>query len=195
MGVGSLPQKGLSKMSHKINLNIRLQTIFEGLLKGLPVWDLCCDHGLLGFRCYESGDFPEIYFVDRVPKIIDQLRTQFETYSPTIENKMIKVQFHAVDAGALNQKITGNLIIAGVGLKTSLDILTQLRDQGRLGAQRLILCPQNGGDHWAEEWAQCFGAQYTLTHQVSVFERQRARTIWFFDKQEEVHYSELATDH
>jgi tRNA (adenine22-N1)-methyltransferase len=82
-------------MNQELKLTPRLQTIFNSLMLGKPVWDLCCDHGYLGLRCYLSKQFPEVHFVDQVEEIITSLEVKFRENYSDIQNPT-KISFIAM---------------------------------------------------------------------------------------------------
>lgn len=51
-------------------LSNRLKLIFDQLLPGHAVWDICCDHGYLGSHAYrQSQDIISVNEKDRVREI------------------------------------------------------------------------------------------------------------------------------
>jgi tRNA (adenine22-N1)-methyltransferase len=162
-------------------LGSRLDTIFDSLLKNQDVWDFCCDHGLLGLRVYRSQEFKSIYFVDRVPQIMDKLENKFKQRFLDPEN-LTNYQFILSDGEKVQQIVEGNMVIAGVGTPTTLEILKGLQSQGYLNAQRLILAPQNYHDRFLLGMKEHLGSLFNLTKTLEVEESGRIRSIFIFDK-------------
>lgn len=164
-----------------ISLSSRLTVIFDQLIPGLPVWDLCCDHGYLGSHAYLRQQFPEVNFVDQVPEIIARLEERFlrEIVQPT---NPTKPRFIASAGEDLNLEVTGNLVISGVGSYTIFQILKALQAKNLLKAKRLILCPQNDVVKM-DEIKKLPGFSYRqILETLSVNERNRVREIYVLDQ-------------
>jgi tRNA (adenine22-N1)-methyltransferase len=160
-------------------LSSRLQFIYENLLSHQVVWDLCCDHGLLGQAAARSGLFGEVNFVDQVPHIITKLETKLQKM-PGIE----KCKFRIADAENLQEPLFGNVVIAGVGAHQIFKILKGLQARNFLQAQRLILAPQREEEklrHWLLEQDSEFKQKYVMYAEKSLKERSRNRLIFVFD--------------
>ncbi|KHD89906.1 MAG: SAM-dependent methyltransferase [Bdellovibrio sp. ArHS] len=159
-----------------------MQLIFDQLLPGQPVWDFCCDHGILGISAYRSGLFPEVYFVDQVASIMDRLRQRFQE-KHFDEDSSSRAEFLTSAGEDLDAALKGSVVIAGVGTHTIIKILHTLHSKGLLQADRLILCPQNYEDkllHFLSEtpsFASMFGNQH-----YQFVERGRVRKMLILDK-------------
>lgn len=168
-------------MPKKNNSSQRLQIIEELLLPNKPVWDLCCDHGLVGLSSYEKRKFPEIHFVDKVPSIIQKLRDNFITHCSN-PNNLTKVSFYATGAESLTESLTGSVVVAGVGAGTIIQILGSLINQQRLYAERLILAPQNHLDR-IEKFMQVDLAEiYQLYDKRVCLEKHRSRVVMAYQR-------------
>jgi tRNA (adenine22-N1)-methyltransferase len=163
-----------------IKLSNRMQHIFDRLLPGQPVWDLCCDHGYLGLQAYRSGLFTQVFLVDKVPEIISELEHRF--YSNYLKDgQSAQVKFIALPGEDLVDEIQGNLVIAGVGAHTILKILMNLRKKGLLSAKQVILLPQRQ-EQWLEDIisaSETFG-DYNLFEKHELLERGRLRKVLIF---------------
>jgi tRNA (adenine22-N1)-methyltransferase len=160
-------------------LSERLQFMYDQLLLGQPVWDLCCDHGYLGTAAAASGHFPAVHFVDRVPQIIQRLEDRLARQSWAE-----KCSFKNFDAGELSEPLIGNAVIGGVGGHTLFKILKTLSSRGMLQADRLILCPQRDEEK-LEEWFKNPASKLMDFHCASrnlVYDRIRERTVFVFDR-------------
>lgn len=161
-------------------LSDRLKLIFDQLLPGYAVWDICCDHGYLGSHAYQSQHFPEINFVDQVPEIITRLEMRFyreiaQSHNPTTS------RFLALPGENLNLELTGNVVISGVGSYTIFQILQSLQMKNLLKAHRIILCPQNDVvkiDEIKKLPGFCYRQYQDI---ISVTEKDRVRDIYVFD--------------
>lgn len=155
-------------------LSPRLQALFDGLLPGEPVWDVCCDHGYLGIAALRSGNFPEVHFVDQVPSIIRNLQERlFKSKYPE------KIFFHAMDANTFQAPVGGNLVIAGIGGVNMIQILQRLNSLDLLKVQRLILCAHRDDDK-LKEWLLCLAAKgpFNFIAEQVVTERGRSRRVF-----------------
>ncbi|WP_374029689.1 tRNA (adenine(22)-N(1))-methyltransferase TrmK [Bdellovibrio bacteriovorus] len=163
-------------------LSERMQFIYDQLLPNKPVWDFCCDHGYMGLNAYESGRFPEVYFVDQVPHIVQQLEQRFhrEYYR---EDALAKAFFLAKKGEDIDLPLTGTAMVAGVGAFTIFNILQELHQKGLLHAQRLILGPQRD-ELKLREMIRAegdFGYPFCNEH-YEILEKGRARKLLIFDK-------------
>jgi tRNA (adenine22-N1)-methyltransferase len=162
-------------------LSPRLQLIYDQLIPGKPVWDICCDHGYLGLKAYQAGAFPQVYFVDQVDSIIEKLKTSFR-------EEFLQADFHqqayfiSSRAEELPREVTGTAVIAGVGAYTIFKILCTLESKSFLQAQKLILVPQRDEQKLQEllKERHCFGYKsWTLAGEVQ--ERGRSRRIFVLE--------------
>lgn len=159
-----------------------MQTIFDHLLPGKPVWDFCCDHGYMGLNAYESGLFPEVYFVDQVPHIMAQLEQRFqaEYYRPEGTSKAHFLSHAGEDVA---QELCGSVVIAGVGAYTIFKIIQGLTEKELLKADRLILGPQRDEEKLLKLLHELPHFHYSMPSQeLSLLERGRVRKLLIFDK-------------
>lgn len=165
-----------------IRLSDRLNIVFENLIPQRDVWDLCCDHGYLATAAYKSEKFADVYFVDRVPAIIEKVYAQFHKYEFRSEAKS-QTHFLCNDAANIDRTIQGNLSITGVGGLTIFMILRHAASNGRLEAERLILGPQRDDKKLLDFIQRTENLQdYILTRTISVLENKRNRYIYVLDR-------------
>ncbi|WP_374077803.1 tRNA (adenine(22)-N(1))-methyltransferase TrmK [Bdellovibrio bacteriovorus] len=163
-------------------LSPRMQLIYDLLLPGKPVWDFCCDHGYLGLNAYESGLFPEVYFVDKVEQIIARLKKRFDEEYYRAESPS-QAYFFSQMGERVEQPLRGSIVIAGVGAFTIFKILQEMNKKGLLHAERLILCPQRDEEKLREFFLQNHNFGYRLCNEhYEVEERGRTRKLLIFDK-------------
>lgn len=162
-------------------LSERLQTAVNVLKPGYDVWDFCCDHGYLGGTAYKSEKFKNIYFVDPVESIIEKLEQRFRQYVFSEKNNS-KVYFLKTQGQLINQIVTGNMCIIGVGGLLIYDILDQLSQKKLLKAQRLILGPHRDNEKLLRLIEKnILLHDYQLTENASVIENDRTRVFYIFD--------------
>lgn len=159
----------------QVRLSPRLQALLDLALPGQPLWDICCDHGLLGLKAIEMGSFPEVHFVDQVPHIIRNLAIRLVDFEP--DNEVIEC--HLCAGQDIPIPVKGSVVIAGVGAQTILDILTGLFQKGRLQAERLILSPQKDERDFPQAFAALFQSDWELgSDPFLITESDRERPIW-----------------
>lgn len=154
-------------------LSNRLQLVFEQLLPGEPVWDLCCDHGKVGRRALASGGFGRVHFVDSAAHLIEKLKRKVR--SPN-------ASFYGIEAQAVSEPWSGTVIATGVGGNLLKEIISARR--GDLGAKRFVLGPHRDEEklkQWLAEDA-VFSRRYGLKCQFSVKERGRERRLYVYDE-------------
>lgn len=165
-----------------LKLSPRMQLIYEHLIPGQPVWDLCCDHGYLGLNAYESGAFPRVYFVDQVPEIIQRLQETFRRQFPQ-DSVTSRAQFVALAGEALTADVTGTLVIAGVGAHTIINIVQTLHSKDLLKADKLILAPQKDEQKLLKFMAEQVPSTYQICNEhYNIIERGRTRKLLIFTR-------------
>lgn len=157
-----------------------MQLIYDHLIPGEPVWDLCCDHGYLGLNAYESGLFPEVYFVDQVESIIRRLEQRFhqDHFRPESSSQAYFLSQRGED---ISMETRGTLVVAGVGAHTICKIVEAVYGRGLLRAQKLIFLPQKDEKKLVNFLAekQNFGYHRCNEH-YSIVERGRTRKLLIF---------------
>ena len=165
-----------------MRISQRLQIVFDNLIPGLDVWDICCDHGYLAGAAYESQKFPNVFFVDQVPSIIEKAESIFHKYVLKIENPS-KAHFFAKNAQDLNRIVNGNICITGVGAFTINEILVSLAANGFLDAKKLILGPHRDVEKLIEA-IKCNESlkNYCLSLTVEFIEEGRSRPLLIYER-------------
>lgn len=168
-------------------LSPRLDFLFQALLKKQAVWDLCCDHGLLGLAAWQSQQFTEVHFVDQVPHIMADLERrfwqQFQRQTAELQNSTL-AKFYQLPAEKIDIPVYGTLVVAGVGAGTIIKILTELQGRQVLLCDRLVLSPHRDIKAFAQFFAQQESLnQFQLHSEKSIDERGRERQIFIFDRQ------------
>lgn len=144
------------------------------------MWDLCCDHGYLAFKAYESTHFPEVHLVDQAVHLIAAAEERFRQYVTPLENQLI--HFHPLPGEKLERNVDGNVVIAGVGAVTTQSILEGLLAKGHLVGERLLLVPQKDIEQLEASLTQWdnFNEHYELEQCVPFFEKHRERKLLIF---------------
>ncbi len=165
-----------------MRISPRLQVVYDNLLEGHDVWDVCCDHGFLGGAAYESRRFANIYFVDQVASIINRVKVTFETYVFKTDNPS-KAFFFAESGEQIKTIVTGNLCIAGVGAHVINDILCGLAKNEKLAAQRIILGPHRDEEKLEKMLAvNELLSQYKMSAKKEMQENGRNRIFFILDR-------------
>lgn len=158
-----------------IRLSPRLRLLLDQALPGKPLWDLCCDHGLLGMKALEEGQTSEVHFVDRVPSIMERLKER-------LQEENLVGSLHVQGAESLQCPLEGTVVIAGVGGDRILEILEALDGNGYLTADRLVLSPHKDERVFVEKFSEGLGKRWRLSEPLSVRESGRERPIWVADR-------------
>ncbi len=163
------------RKTNSLSLSPRLQTMVDQLIAPYEVWDLCCDHGLLGQVAYSMGCFQKVHFVDRVAHIMNWLEQDFLSRF-SLRKKPAKVKFYTADATEIRYPTAGaNFLLGGVGAFTINRILERIPQGPRM---RLVLAP-NKNPHLVKDKALSLG--FILTKEILVLEDKRERWILVFD--------------
>jgi tRNA (adenine22-N1)-methyltransferase len=119
----------------------RLQALFSYCKRDLEIWDIGCDHGFIGKQALLENWPHKIHFVD-----------QSKAVTRVLESELNQIQLPAKSAGfeiltqngaQLNIK-SGNVIIAGMGGHTMIEILDSLLlNLHAKKSLRFILCPND----------------------------------------------------
>lgn len=154
-----------------------MQLIFEQLLPGEPVWDLCCDHGKLGLQALRSGQFPRVSFVDSASHLVEKIRDRLPA------EVAAKGGFFGVPAEKLPEPLSGTVVATGVGAHTLMGILRGQKLEGGAVPRRFVLGPQRDEEKLKSWLAEdpVFSRRYGLKCQVSVRERGRDRQVLIYD--------------
>ena len=147
-------------------LSLRLRTLHSYHRNESSIWDIGCDHGLLGLSFSEKEGVSEIHLVDPSELVIKQLKHNIDSY---ITKSNLLISIHHEKGEALSVTTSSNLfLIAGMGGKTIKDILEHLKTQPHVS--RVVISPhKNILDlrRYLEESA------YRLEDEVVVFEEGR----------------------
>lgn len=68
-------QKGYNR-----KISGRIEQICQYVDSDKPVYDLCCDHGLIGFFAHKLKNVPKVIFVDQVRHIMDNLQAKIQKF-------------------------------------------------------------------------------------------------------------------
>lgn len=154
-----------------ISKSPRLSALYAECLSDGPLWDLCCDHGLLGQHAFLQ-DRP-VFFVDVAPHLIELLQKKFS--SPRVPVRKYAPEFFACDVRDLRGPIEGSVIIAGIGGYLMMELIDALIPKLR-SPWRLILCANKNNQELQKYLLQ----QNEILHIVkknSIIERERVREI------------------
>ena len=122
----------------KDNASERILTICRSLLCHRPIYDMCCDHGIIGLYAFYEGGFPSLHLIDSSQSVIDSLNQRLSYYGL----KDDKIFVYHKDAASMDiRQKSSNIVIAGIGAKNMVKILDNLLPRLK-GAHRLILGPQ-----------------------------------------------------
>ncbi len=164
----------------KIHLSERLAWIHSRLLSSEPVWDICCDHGILGLAALQSGH-PEVIFVDQVVPILENLRQKLKD-SPQIlpEQSDQRHRVLCLDAQNLSEKLYGTVVVAGVGGFKIADFISAWSDRQIISAKRFILSPHKDLIKVKNEMNLL--EDYNLTEEVRLESRTAHWNILVYDR-------------
>jgi tRNA A22 N-methylase len=99
----------------------RLDALYSLIEPGRPLWDIGCDHGLLGIRALQEELVPEAHFVDSARPVIDRLEN-------VIPNDLkSRSHLRKTKAEALNwSQVKGTVVLAGLGSNTIAKIIKSI---------------------------------------------------------------------
>lgn len=159
---------------NSLALTPRLSAIYQRCLQGEPVWDLCCDHGLLGLWALQSGEHPKVVFNDSVAHILERLVGKLGVYAA-------RARMICALAEEIGEELTGSVVIAGVGADKIVKILGSHHERGTLRARRIIVCPERN-ESWMIESIQQNIPSYEMVECFEIIQGPRKRMVVQFDR-------------
>ena len=121
-----------------MKLSERLSKLHHYYQDSHSVWDIGCDHGLLGLSFYEVSSVKSIHLVDPSFLVIQELKKTIDSY---ITKKDLDIIVHAKKGQevVLNSE-TKTIYIAGMGGEEIREILKNLETQ-LTPADRIVISP------------------------------------------------------
>lgn len=173
----------------KSKLSQRLNLAFEMAIPGKDLWDICCDHGLLGARAVQSQLFPQVHFVDQVPEIMKELESKVMKNLGRLNLKedsgkddwRQKIKFYTKAAERLSCPLSGNVFVLGVGAEKINFFLQHWQQNKILQAERLILGPHKDVE-WFQQEIIPHLKNYQLTNELEVLERDKKRKLFVLSR-------------
>lgn len=156
-------------------------TFLEHSMKDDALWDVCCDHGYVGIRALQSGEYTEVHFVDKIPHIMDRLE---QLILQSSRKNKCPYELHLMSGEDLERRLSGTVLIAGVGGMTIRTIIDSLIDKELLLAGRLLLSPHTDEKVLvAYMQSQKFKDRYLLIDKIMMPEGSRFRPLYIFNEQ------------
>ena len=134
MGSRLISQKAMEHLNRRSSQ--RISAIVDMLEEGLPTYDLCCDHGLIGLNAYAKKKAPQVVFCDALPHVMEALQHQVRRHD---QNPNLRFLTARAETLQLNGERC-NLVIAGVGGHLIVRMLKMLY-AGGAKPHRLVLGP------------------------------------------------------
>lgn len=97
------------------------------------VWDLCCDHGMIGLHFANVNSPKIVHFIDQVKSITDKLKKNL----PTSKTRF-NVACMPCENIQINESSKNLIILAGVGSETITKALNNLKTQNLGNTQILV---------------------------------------------------------
>jgi len=125
-----------SSLGPRLNSMLELVELAQQQKRYSIIWDCCCDHGYLGIKILQNDLCDRLVFVDQLAHIIDQLSDKLAPY------KTGKYALITADAGELsfNHQQNNLVILAGVGVETTIQIINSIEDNHRNTQVDYIIC-------------------------------------------------------
>jgi tRNA (adenine22-N1)-methyltransferase len=103
------------------------------------LYDLCCDHGYIGFTAWDQKPLAGLVFVDQSANALCAVHEALQARELTDDSRIQVIQGLAENI-RLDVR-PSDLVMAGVGIRTIVTIIRRLFPDG-LGPHRLIICPE-----------------------------------------------------
>lgn len=149
----------------------RIQRLASYVRPGATLYDLCCDHGLIGLTAWDRGDIERLVFIDQSADALSGLGRELIKRGL---DKNTRIELSVANAENLKiPNVPADFIIAGVGIRTIEKIIRNLFSAG-LGSHRLILGPQQ-----KSQGLRCLlkSLSFGLVHEDVVWEAGRFREL------------------
>lgn len=112
----------------KKNLSTRIEALVNITDENYEeIWDLCCDHGIIGISYANLHKPQKIYFIDQVEGIIDKLVLHLP--SAISEETTFVATCMPAEKIRINENTKNLVIMAGVGTETIIKTLKNLKAQ------------------------------------------------------------------
>lgn len=154
-----------------MTFTLRFEKILSFVRPDHVLYDLCCDHGLMGLRALTDNRSSAVHFVDQSENALKAIRKDLSQLSEDLRSKAF---VHCMPAEkCVDLDAPGDFIIAGVGIQTCMAIIAALFPHG-LGPHRLILAPQQKSQLLRKF---LMNRNYRLFDESVTVERKRFREI------------------
>ncbi|NUM58926.1 MAG: tRNA (adenine(22)-N(1))-methyltransferase TrmK [Bdellovibrionaceae bacterium] len=170
-----------------MTFSLRIQKIYS-LCEGLFIWDICCDHSLIAILNLKENRFQKVYCIDKSFQSLEKTKKHLEkiklfNHYIREDNISEKIEIQCIDGSLLNwEKVTGSVIIAGVGSHTCLKIIKSCPESKRADLT-WILNPFNYLDLFRTEIKKLFSETVSL-EEHTVIESSRERVIFKLSHQQ-----------
>ncbi|RZA11377.1 MAG: hypothetical protein EOP10_33170 [Proteobacteria bacterium] len=154
-----------------MKFTVRFEKILAFTRPDHVLYDLCCDHGLMGLKALLQNQASEVHFVDQSENALKALRLELRVLPNDLQSKAFVHCMPAEDCVLLDQP--SDFIIAGVGIQTCISIISAVFPQG-LGQHRLIIAPQQKSQVLRKF---LMDRNFRLFDETVTVERQRFREI------------------
>lgn len=153
----------------------RISAIAQLIPERETVWDVCCDHGLIGIKALTERKATQVKFVDVAEHLVANVREKFNGKS--LGQYRDIVEFISADARSLAFQFSGTVVIAGVGARLIREILENYALSESKAVQHFLLCPHKGN---AEQlfWSSALPGIAFAEEAFEIFERSRKRTVY-----------------
>lgn len=177
----------VSTMSSKLpSLSLRLQRLLSLAGEGEELWDIGCDHGLVGRWARGLARFKRVHFVDPAPRVVERLKEFLSSDIPSnIPFEIHQKKAHEIDV----VRAENTFLMAGFGGQGMVEGLRHLK---MTSEARIVLSPHRDqlkvrsylhSENWGLESEEilCEDGQF---YQILVLSNQaRSRVSLYGDEQ------------
>lgn len=149
----------------------RFDALYSAILPGKPLWDVGCDHGLVGLRALQEDRVPFVNFVDISAAAIDSLTTRLPTdLAPRSQIRLTRGQDLPWN------EVAGTVVLAGLGpatIRSIVDVIP-LASRSRL---QLVMSSEKNSDE-LRSWLDENGWRLVAGSEAICRERGRFRLVF-----------------
>lgn len=97
--------------------SLRMQILLKSCLLGAPTYDLCCDHGWIGYFALKYGISEKVSFIDLRDHLVRSVEEKFKKFFTQSYSNGFDLHYRTQDVSTLKvpDKSPCNIILAGIG--------------------------------------------------------------------------------
>lgn len=155
-------------------LSLRLQALVDEVRPGEPVWDIGCDHARVGYFAVAERGASKAFLVDKSREVVSSIeRLIASRVEASVRDRLFVLQADAAELPP--QRVSGTVVIAGMGASSMLRILHRFVLPNASPPLRLVLQPAVQASLIAD-WVSA--SSFTLRDERTLHERGQSHPLF-----------------